>query len=363
MKIQKNGYTLLLLMAISAVLQGQSSIIYGTVRDYESGDSLVGVNFLLDDSSGTSSDVRGKFRLQVSPDVRRFTVSFLGYESQNRVVSLMPGEERMLDIDLIPKSEELNIVVISASQYDQKLEETTISIDVLPSRLIANTNAVTLADAVQKAPGVFLLDGQANIRGGTGFTYGAGSRVLLVVDDQPMLTADRSDIKWAFVPMENVEQIEVIKGASSVLYGASALNGVIHVRTVWPDATPETGVEVYTGIFGRPDSADRKWWEFPPYTVGVSAWHRQRFNKTDLVLGGHVSRELTHLQGQDNTRARISGKLRFRPEKKENISYGFGFNGMYNQESAYLIWSDEDSGAYQPFGGTEAPLTTLLDWK
>jgi len=354
---------LFFVLLYAAEAKAQQSILYGTVTDRETGETLLGVNLLLEDSTGTTTDLDGKYRLALDPDRQRFTVSYLGYESQNRTVSLMPGEERQLDLQLISKTKELAVMVISTSQYEKSLEETSVSIDVLPSRLIANTNSVTLNDVLQRAPGVYLLDGQANIRGGTGFTYGAGSRVLLVLDDQPMLTADRGDAKWAFIPMENVEQIEVIKGASSVLYGASALNGVIHVRTVWPGSKPETGVEVYTGVYGRPDSADRQWWDFPPYTAGASLWHRRKFEQMDLVLGAHGSRELTHLQGQENTRARLHGKLRFRPKKNDNLSYGLGFMGMYNDESSYLIWSDEDSGAYKPFGGTEAPLTTLLDWK
>ncbi len=353
--------TSLLVTGLGAI--AQDAFLYGVVRDKESAEPLIGVNILLEDSTGTTTDLDGSYRIRLGEGRQRFTVSYLGYTPQNRVLVMQPGEERNLDIDLLPSTQELGIVVVSTSQYEKNLAETSISIDVLSSKLLENTNSVTLADAVQKAPGVYLLDGQANIRGGTGFTYGAGSRVLLVVDDQPLLTADRSDAKWAFIPMENVEQIEVMKGASSVLYGASALNGVIHVRTVWPGSEPESGVELYSGIYGRPDSANRQWWEFPPFTTGINAWHRQKYEKVDFVLGAHASRELTHLQGQENTRARINGKLRFRPEGKDQLSYGLGFNAMYNDESAYLIWSDADSGAYRPFGGTEEPLTTLLDWK
>jgi TonB-dependent SusC/RagA subfamily outer membrane receptor len=64
-----------------------------------------------------------------------------------------------------------------------------------------------------------------------------------------MLAADRGDAKWNFVPIENVEQIEIIKGASSVLYGSSALNGVIAVRTAWPSTTPESSITMYHGIY------------------------------------------------------------------------------------------------------------------
>ncbi len=50
---------------------------------------------------------------------------------------------------------------------------------------------------------------------------------MILVDDIPQLTADANDVKWEFLPVENINQVEVIKGASSVLYGSSALNGFV----------------------------------------------------------------------------------------------------------------------------------------
>ena len=84
---------------------------------------------------------------------------------------------------------------------------------------------------IDQVPGVNVVDGQANIRGGSGFSVGAGSRVLVLVDDLPMLAADAGDAKWSFLPTENLAQIEIIKGASSVTYGSSALSGSINIRT------------------------------------------------------------------------------------------------------------------------------------
>lgn len=54
---------------------------------------------------------------------------------------------------------------------------------------------------------------------------------MIVLDDQPLLTADRNDVKWNFIPMENIDQIEIVKGASSVQYGSAALNGVVNIHT------------------------------------------------------------------------------------------------------------------------------------
>ena len=106
-----------------------------------------------------------------------------------------------------------------------------------------------MEDAIDFIPGVSIIDGQANIRGGSGWSYGAGSRVQLLVDDLPQLTADANDVKWNFLPVENLEQIEVIKGASSVLFGSSALNGVINIRTAYPRDTPIAKINFFAGFY------------------------------------------------------------------------------------------------------------------
>ena len=130
----------MLILGSLASAQQQSTILYGTVTDRDSKETLIGVNLSLEDHTGTSSDENGQYRLEIPPDRQKLTISFIGYETQNRVVTLTPGEERLLDIELIEQSQQLDIVVVSASQYEKRLEETTVSIDVLPSRLLANTN-------------------------------------------------------------------------------------------------------------------------------------------------------------------------------------------------------------------------------
>ena len=106
--------------------------------------------------------------------------------------------------------------------------------------LIENTNAPTVEGSIQKVPGVTLIDGQANIRGGAGYSYGAGTRVLLLVDDMPILTGDSGYPDWDAIPVENISQVEVIKGAASALYGSSAMNGIINIRTAYPSSEPKT---------------------------------------------------------------------------------------------------------------------------
>src|SRR5690606_10984138 len=122
-------------------------------------------------------------------------------------------------------------------------EEVTISMDVLRPELIDNKGFRDLEDAIGQTPGVHTMDGQVSIRGGSGFAYGAGSRVMLLWNGMPLLSADAGDAKFNSVPMESASQIEVIKGASFVLYGSRALNGIISLSEREPTTKGETRIK------------------------------------------------------------------------------------------------------------------------
>ena len=68
---------------------------------------------------------------------------------------------------------------------------------------------------MSKTPGVSILDGQVGIRGGSGYSYGVGSRVQMLLDGMPLLSGDLGEIWWSYLPMEHVSQVEVVKATAS----------------------------------------------------------------------------------------------------------------------------------------------------
>src|SRR5207249_8876710 len=84
--------------------------------------------------------------------------------------------------------------------------------------------------------GVQFLYGQVNIRGSTGYVQGLGSRVLLLVDGVPANQGDRGGINWDLVPLDEVQRVEIVKGAGSSLYGSAALGAAVNLLT--PDIEP-----------------------------------------------------------------------------------------------------------------------------
>jgi iron complex outermembrane receptor protein len=279
-------------------------------------------------------------------------------------VVLTAGSVFQLDIRLLPSVSELDAVVVSASKYEKKLSEETVSMAVLRPKMLENINAVSMSDAITKVPGVTLIDNQANIRGGSGFSYGAGSRVLMLVDDIPQLTADANDIKWEFIPVENIGQVEVIKGASSVLHGSSALNGVINVRTNYPTSIPRTGITAYQGLFLNPQRKEIIWWgNRQPNFAGGNFSHSRKFGRFDLAAGANLYNENGFHEGEYTQRMRLEANTRYRFKKVVGLSAGLNGSYMYYHSGTYFLWMDDTTGAYRALGGLATSSTTISEGK
>lgn len=131
----------------------------------------------------------------------------LGYKNINKTIDVKANDTLVLNFDLETANQILDEVVVSAGKFEQKLSDVTISMEVIKPALIQNKNAVALDQIMNQIPSVNISDSQVSIRSGSGFSYGAGSRVLMMVDEMPMISADAADIKWNFIPIENIEQV------------------------------------------------------------------------------------------------------------------------------------------------------------
>ena len=232
----KNTYKLILfLLLITHASFGQD--VKGYIKDAESKEALAGVNVFYKDKGGTRgtvSDINGYYELKVTDGDAVLTFSYLGYETLSVPVKVDPGEFLTHDVSLRTNSNMMDEVVVSVGRYEQKLSDITVSMELLKAKDITRQSPKDLTDVLKNISGVDVTDRQPSVRGGTGWTYGVGSRCLILVDGMSVLTPGSGEINWNMIPMENVDQVEVMKGASSVLYGSSALNGLIHVKTKRP---------------------------------------------------------------------------------------------------------------------------------
>jgi iron complex outermembrane receptor protein len=325
----------------------------GTIIDKQTNEPLMSVTVNVNNGqTGTSTDLDGKYSLSVPEG--RYTVSFsyIGYTTQTINVNTNGQKEIVHDIMLDASSgTDLGLVVVTEGKYAKKIEESTVSVDVISAEAIESNNVNSLDDIVEKVPGVQIVDGQANIRSGAGYAYGAGSRVMLLVDEQPLLSAELSDIKWNFVPLENVEQVEVIKSAGSVLYGSGAMNGVINMRTHHGSEEPYTAVTLYSGAYSAPQTDTRRWfynWKDTPFQNGAYFVKRARINDNfDYAIGGNMHIENNFIKGADERRFRFSFKTRYRSPKHDGrLTFGLNGTAMYYEQGFFFLWKDGFTNNY-----------------
>ncbi len=344
----KQLLTFLCLFTIFSTTFAQKTAITGKVIDSKSKEPLAGVAIVAEDNTGVVTDDKGVYILELKSGAHTIIFRRMGYASETQKITLTAGEIRVININATASSSMLDAMVVSAGKFDQKLSDVTISLQIIKTAMIEDNNTNSLETIVDKTPGVTVLDGQTSIRGGSGYSYGAGSRVLLLVDDLPMLSGDAGDVKWDFAPIENVEQIEVIKGAASALYGSSALNGIINIRTQEPGNTPRTKIIMNDGIYMNPQRKEIIWWgASQPSFQGIQFLHSRKIGNLDLTIGADLYSDPGYRENDDEQRFRINANFRYRDKKVKGLSYGCNFNTMKDKGHDYLMWLNGDTGVYR----------------
>ena len=349
-----------LFIIITTKTIAQQAEIIGVVRDAITHETIPAANVLIDGTTnGVITDLAGHYDLKLTDGDFTLVFSFIGYESLSKKITLKKGEAKILNVELHNSSKELSTVVVSAGKFEQKLEEVTVSMAVVKQDHIVDLNTNSMEHLMEMVSGVTVIDGQANIRGGSGFSYGAGSRVLILVDDLPMLAADANDTKWSFLPTENIEQVEVLKGAASALFGSAALNGVINFRTGWASAKPQTDVTIYSGIYDSPRRAEVRWWHKERFISGANFCHSRKIGRLDLVVGGHYLNDEGYRMGETEKRVRGNIKTRYHFNFLPGLTAGINANVQQAKGGLFLLWQNDSTGAYIPQGGLDTATTTI----
>ncbi|MCF8459957.1 MAG: TonB-dependent receptor [Flavobacteriales bacterium] len=369
-------FTVAFLFCISFISKAQDVVVSGTITDKTTNEALVGVSVVTDKGSGVTTDLDGKYSIKLSRGMHKLKYSFIGYEPVFKDIDLSSGAPVTKNVALEIKSERLGIVVVSASQYEKSVAEETVSMEVISAALIQNSNATDLGEAINKTPGVTIQDSQVSIRGGSSWSYGVGTRTAVMQDGVSMMSADLGEPQLKQAPLENVAQIEVIKGASSVVYGSSALNGVVNVITAWPtSAEPVTSVSTFQMVYDNPPNVyggntftskitdpvtgvtrdtimtvpddTLKWWDSGVIrgSTGVNINHAQKIGRTDLIVGGNFLNHKSFLQAGDEVRGGINFKTRIHSKKDAGLNYGVNGNFVYEHSGRFFLAKNPNEGA------------------
>ena len=365
---------IVVLICFTSSLLSQNAKVLGFVID-EKGNAIVGASVIYrkDITFGAVTNEKGAYELTIPSGTCRLIVRYTGMISDTLSILISDNEEKKIDFVLRSFVKEFDQVIVKVGKFDKPIEEQTVTMLVLKPEMIENKNTRSIETALDQTPGLNILDGEPQIRGGSGFTFGVGSKVAVLVDDMPMLSGDAGRPEWGFIPVENISQIEVIKGAASVLSGSSALSGSVHIRTAYPTSKPLTKINVYSGIYSSPNQPASKWWKQYPGINGLNFLHSKIYGNLDLVVGGNLNIDhgyigppitdsivatvfpdtITNFSEKDliSKRARVNFNLRYRSQKIKGLNYGMNGNFMALHTNMPLAWLNDSSGLYRAYPG------------
>ena len=237
--------TYLALLFIALPMQAQESpsssrrgVVEGTVTG-EDGRPLAGVNvFVPDLERGTATRADGSYRLAGLPArtlVLRF--SFVGYETDVRRVTTTPGEPATLDVTMTPSLLQGKEITVTGTPTAQDPLQATQDVDVVSPEELDLQRTAALGDVLERS-----VPGAASVK--TGSQAGkpvlrglSGNRIRLLKNGIAQEYYQFGVRHFPTTSLNEAERIEVVRGASSILYGSDALGGAINVITKpLPDA-------------------------------------------------------------------------------------------------------------------------------
>ena len=331
----KHFYNLLVLVCVSQAALAET--LTGVITDGFTREPLIGVTILnTADNSGTVTDFDGAYSLEVNSLPATIKFSYVGYQTEEKVFKTIPA---VFNMAMQADNEVLDEVVVTAGRFEQRMTDVTVSIEVVKPQALRSQAPTDLSATLQTLPGVEVIDKQPSIRGGGGWTYSVGSRCQVLMDGMTILNPKTGEINWNNVPLENVAQVEVVKGASSVLYGSSALNGVINVRTQRPGLNPETKISGYVGVYDNYNNYSYTGARLPLY-YGAEASHSRRIG--DFDVSGAISgfKDEGFRQQGFNDRVRFGGNMTYHMPAEENkyVNMGVNLNYVANRYGDFFIW-------------------------
>lgn len=239
---------------ITPVSAEQQTAVSGKITD-KKGEPLIGVSVLEKGSKkGTSTDVNGEFRLQVSAPGSILIISYLGFRTQELPLNNRSRVEIVLEEDAKALDE-----VVVVGYGTQKKSDYTGAVASVSAKTISESPVASAAQAIQgRVAGVDITNNSGRpgdgatirIRGNRSIT--AGNNPLYVIDGIPMAGSINT------VNPADIESMEVLKDASATaIYGSRGANGVILITTKRGTGDrPVISYDPYYGITNRIGSID-----------------------------------------------------------------------------------------------------------
>ena len=338
--------------------------IMGHVYDEESKELLTGANIQIEGTLlGSSSDRDGYFEInKIPPGLYNLNVRYIGFKSKMIEIKITARSTLELSIHLQPTAIEIEQIIITGSRQPEKLASAASSVNVLNSYDIQRRNNFRLDEALTTIPGVALVGESINIRGGSGYNRLGGSRVLVLLDEVPILTSDLGNANWNILPLSEIEHIEVLKGAASSLYGSGALSGVVNIITKLPSRGHSVSFKQSSGFYDEPSVPEWKWTDKTLYFNRTDASYSKSVGPLGFRLAVSRHSSTGDRENGEFNRWYFTGKTRWQINEKSTLSAFSTYS--FEDRELFLQWMEQNSALLVPptERGDRVKLTGFLGY-
>jgi outer membrane receptor protein involved in Fe transport len=282
----------------------QTVTISGTVRNETSKEGVVAVTVSVKGTSlGTFTNSNGEFSINVPklPVVLVFT-STGGYDAQEVTVS----ENKAIDVNLKVNTVMGQEVVVAANRVPTRILESPVTVERLSSAALKNTAAPSVYEAIGNMKGVDVHTASLSFRTVTtrGFVSSGNTRLIQLIDGMDNQAPGLNFPVGSVIGLTDldVDNIEVLPGASSALYGSGGMNGTILLSSKNPFKYTGLSYNIKQGIM----HVDGKQRNAAPYYNWSFRWAKQWKNKFAIKLAAEIIKG-NDWQADDYRNKRLDG--------------------------------------------------------
>jgi hemoglobin/transferrin/lactoferrin receptor protein len=313
----KNVFLLLTILIIQSVTPAQSINTKIIILNGENNVSIKSANISLSNKYfGTSNEIGEVVFSDISKGNYYLTISHISYKSFGGSIDLY--SDTTITIQLYPGSVKLQDVIVTSGKYEQNIQMLPYSVSAVNKKEIEMSPLFTVSDLLKEESGISLMrDGiwgtEVSIRGLS------RANVVTLIDGFRIETSTDLSARLSMFDLNDIERIEVIKGAASSLYGSGATGGTINIIS-------KSGS--YTNKLNLTGS----------YSGGINSANSFYFNALNLIASGNEwiaklsgvfrkaqntqtpAGELLNSQFEDNS---LSASLQIKPFENQEIKLSY----------------------------------------
>lgn len=247
----KNYLLISLILLMNLSLTAQTASLLGNITEKGSVNFLNGASVYIEGSTqGCASNSKGEYLIK-NLEIGQYTlvVSFSGYKTVCKAISLKEGEN-FINFELEETPNALSEVVITGTGTHYKLDDVPVQTEIITKKDIEEISGRNLEEIISNISSSF--DYTSSSMGTNIKLNGLGKDYVLVLLNGKRLTGGIGGYTdLSRIDFDNIKQVEIIKGASSTLYGSDAIAGVINIITKKSKQKLEINSHTRIGAYGE----------------------------------------------------------------------------------------------------------------